>query len=163
MQVIDLIHYNHEVRLLYLGAFAKLPWSQVVEPRGLSFDSMRDVFLHLTYVEDRWISYVIPGKFEAWVDLHLDAFNDMDSLKTYTHQVDQNTERYLAKLSPEELRRGVVVPWSDKPNTQITVENALTHMVIEDMIHYGELSAAMWQMGLEAPYIGFWRYLQHKP
>jgi hypothetical protein len=26
------------------------------------------------------------------------------------------------------------------------------------MIHYGELSAALWQMGLEAPYIGFWRY-----
>ena len=31
-------------------------------------------------------------------------------------------------------------------------------MVIEDMIHYGELSAVLWQMGLEAPYMGFWRY-----
>jgi hypothetical protein len=51
-----------------------------------------------------------------------------------------------------------VVPWGDKPDTKITVEKDLTHMVLEDMIHYGELSAAFWQMGLEAPYMGFWRY-----
>jgi hypothetical protein len=31
-------------------------------------------------------------------------------------------------------------------------------MVLEDMIHYGELSAALWQMGFDAPYMGFWRY-----
>ncbi len=55
MQVTDLIRYNHVVRRLYIDAFAKLPWTQVVEPRGLSFDSMRDVFLHLSLVEDRWV------------------------------------------------------------------------------------------------------------
>jgi uncharacterized damage-inducible protein DinB len=58
----------------------------------------------------------------------------------------------------EELKRQIVIPWGEKPDACINVEKALTHMVLEDMIHYGELSAALWQMGLSAPYLGFWRY-----
>ena len=81
MQVTDLVRYNHVVRGLYFDAMAKLPWAAVVEPKGFSFDSMRDVFLHLTLVEDRWISYIIPGRFEEWVDPDFEDFKDMDALK----------------------------------------------------------------------------------
>jgi len=81
MQVTDLVRYNHVVRGLYLDAMSKLPWAEVVAPKGLSFDSMRNVFLHLTLVEDRWISYIIPGRFKEWGDLDFDSFNDIDSLK----------------------------------------------------------------------------------
>jgi uncharacterized damage-inducible protein DinB len=158
MQVTDLIRYNHMVRGLYCDAMAKLSWLQVVEPRGLSFSSIRDVFLHLTLVEDRWISYTIPGRFSVWIDPDFCSFKDMDSLKNYMQQTKANTEKYLEKLSSEELNRQIVVPWGDKPGVSITIEKALTHMVLEDMIHYGELSAALWQMGLEAPYMGFWRF-----
>jgi uncharacterized damage-inducible protein DinB len=163
MQVTDLIRYNHTVRGLYLDAMAKVPWAQVVEPRGLSFDSMRDVFLHLTLVEDRWVNYIIPDRFKEWVDPDFGAFKDMDSLRKYMQEVEGKTERHVATLSMEELNRQIVVPWGDKPYTRVSVENVLTHMVLEDMIHYGELSAALWQMGLEAPYMGFWRYKHLNP
>jgi uncharacterized damage-inducible protein DinB len=163
MKVTDLVYYNHLVRELYFGAMAKLPWIQVVEPRGLSFDSMRDVFLHLTLVEDRWISYIIPGRFCQWVDPNFDDFKEISALKKYMQQTKAKTEKYLEKLSLEELKRQIVIPWGDKPDTKISVEKALTHMVIEVMIHYGELSAVFWQMGLEAPYMGFWRYKNTQP
>jgi hypothetical protein len=55
-----------------------------------------------------------------------------------------------------------VVHWGGKEEG-IPVEGGLTHMVLEDMIHYGELSAALWQMGVEAPYFGFWRTQIKKP
>jgi hypothetical protein len=29
---------------------------------------------------------------------------------------------------------------------------------MEVMVHYGELSALLWQMGEEAPYRAYWRY-----
>jgi uncharacterized damage-inducible protein DinB len=160
MKIPDLVGYNHVVRGLYLDVMAKMPWAQVVESRGLSFDSMRNVFLHLTHVEDRWVSYTIPGRFKEWVDLDFEAFKDIDSLQKYTQRVKGNTESYLANISVEELNRQIIVPWADKPNTKISIETALTHMVIEDMIHYGELSAALWQMGLQAPYLAFWRYVK---
>jgi uncharacterized damage-inducible protein DinB len=158
MQLTDLIRYNHVVRGLYFNAMAKLPWAQVVEARGLSFDSMRNVLLHLTLVEDRWISYIIPGRFGQWVDIDFDAFDSIDSLKMYMQQVKDKTESYLTKLSAEELNRQIVIPWGDKPDTKISVETGLTHMVMEDMIHYGELSALLWQMNVDAPYLAFWRY-----
>jgi uncharacterized damage-inducible protein DinB len=158
MQVTDLIRYNHIVRGLYLDALAKLPWSEIVANRGLSFECMRNVFLHLTLVEDRWVSYIIPGKFSQWHDIDFDAFKDIVSLEQYVSQVNVNTEAYLVKLTSEELTRQIILPWANKPNMQITIEKGLTHMVLEDMIHYGELSAVLWQMGQEAPYMGFWRY-----
>ena len=157
MQVSDLIRYNHVVRGLYFDALTKLPWPDVVADKSLSFDSMRNVLLHLTVVEDRWISYIIPGRFSKWVDPNFDDFKNIDLLKKYLEQTRINTEKYLEKLD-RELERQIVIPWGDKPGTCITVEKALCHMVMEDMIHYGELSAALWQMGLEAPYLAFWRF-----
>jgi uncharacterized damage-inducible protein DinB len=158
MNIRDLIGYNHAVRRLYLDTFSKLPWSEVVKPRGVSFDSMRDVFLHLTLVEDRWINYVIPDRFNLWVDPVFDSFKDVNSLKNYAFDVEQKTKRYLQNLTPAELDRLMVVPWGEKPYPRLRVEDVLTHMVMEDMVHYGELSALLWQMGQEAPYRAYWRY-----
>ena len=163
MQVTDLVRYNHVVRGLYLDAMAKLPWATVVEPKGLSFDSMRNVFLHLTFVEDRWINYIIPGRLKEWVDQDFNKFDTINSLKMYMEHVKDATESYLRKLSAEELNRQIVVPWGDKPGTLISIETALCQIVMEDMIHYGELSAVLWQMNLEAPYLGFWRYKHMHP
>ena len=160
MQVADLARYNHVVRGLYYDALAKMSWKEVVEPLGLSFDSLRDVFLHLTLVEDRWINYIIRGRFKEWTDLNFDNFKNIEDLKNYVKHVRDGTESYFKTLTADELNRQVIIPWGDKPGTLITVETALTHMVIEDMIHYGELSAALWQKGLEAPYFGFWRFKQ---
>ena len=158
MKLNDLIEYNHVVRGLYLDAMNKITWGQVVEPRGLSFDSMRNVFLHLTHVEDRWINYIIPGRFKEWLDLDFETFKDIESLQKYALQVKSKTEIYIKTLSINELSRQIAGPWADKPSTIISVKTALTHMVMEDMIHYGELSAALWQMGIEAPYLGFWKH-----
>ncbi len=163
MQVTDLMRYNHVVRGLYLDAMAKLPWAAVVDPKGLSFDSMRNVFLHLTFVEDRWINYIIPDRSGQWVDLNFDDFKDIESLKKYVPQTEIKTEKYLEKLSNEELNRQVVIPWGNKPDTRISIETAFCQIVMEDMIHYGELSALLWQMNIEAPYLGFWRYKHIHP
>lgn len=159
MDIMHLIGYNHAVRRLYFDALVKLPWQQMIEPRGLSYDSLRNVFLHITVVEDRWVSYIIPDRFDKWVDPEFDAFNSIESMKTYMEKVEANTKNLLSAAQASGLSRKINVPWGGKPYKQLSVEEILTHMVMEDMVHYGELSASLWQMGLEAPYLGFWRYL----
>ncbi len=163
MQVDDLVRYNHVVRESYLEVLSKLSWEEVTSFRGLSWDSMRNVFVHLTLVEDRWISYIIPDRFNNWVDPDFNTFTNLDSLRKYMHQVHSNTDKFLANLYPEEINREIVVPWGEKPFVKLKVEAILTHMVMEDMVHYGELSAVLWQMGLEAPYKAFWRYKHQNP
>jgi uncharacterized damage-inducible protein DinB len=158
MNIIELVRYNHAVRELYFNALAKLPWTEVIKSRGLSFDSARNVFLHLTLVEDRWINYILPNRFTEWKDPNFETYQNMTMLKDYMLHVRGTTEEFLAKVKSKNWNRKVVIPWGVKPNTQITLETALAHMVIEDMVHYGELSAVLWQMNLEAPYLGFWRY-----
>ncbi|MCW3999329.1 MAG: DinB family protein [Candidatus Bathyarchaeota archaeon] len=158
MQVADLIRYNHIVRKSYLDAFAKLPWSEVAVNRGLSWDSMRDVFVHLTLVEDRWVNYIIPGRFEEWADPDFSSFTCLEDLRVYMKRVHAATDTYLLKLSAEDLERKIEVPWGEPPYTKLPVEAVLTHMVLEDMVHYGELSAALWGMGQQAPYRAYWRF-----
>jgi uncharacterized damage-inducible protein DinB len=158
MDVKALIHYNHIVRDLYFESLSKLSWAEVTENRGLSFDSLRNVLLHLTLVEDRWISYIIPDRFSEWQNPDFNIYSNAEALKQYIEQVKTNTNAYLEKLTPHELARQITLPWANTPNITISIEKGLTHMVLEDMIHYGELSAALWQMGFEAPYMGFWRY-----
>jgi uncharacterized damage-inducible protein DinB len=159
MVIADVVRYNHAVRDLYLEALGRLPWSQVIESRGLSFDSARNVFLHLTIVEDRWVNYILPNRYGDWKDLDFDGFADIGSLKRFANATKRSTEAFLDSLKPEDFSRKVTLPWTNyNPGSQVTVETALIHMVMEDMIHYGELSAMFWQMNLEAPYMAYCRY-----
>ena len=158
MDVEDLVRYNLVVRGLYFEALEKLPWAEVVKPRSASFDSMRNVFLHLTLVEDRWINFTLQNRFSEWEDPYFETYQTIDSLKNCLLHVKNSTENFLENLKPEDLQRMVTIPWGNKPETRITIETALCHMVIEDMVHYGELSALLWQLDMEPPYFAYWRY-----
>jgi uncharacterized damage-inducible protein DinB len=158
MDAKDLVLYNHRVRKLFFEALAKLPWSEVVKLRGASFDSMRNIFLHLTIVEDRWINYVLPGRFKEWVDPAFDDFGNLASLGEYMVRVEKSTQDYLNRATPEKLAKEVTIPWGDTPDTMISIETALCHMVTEDLLHLGELSDILWRMEAEAPYLAFWRF-----
>jgi uncharacterized damage-inducible protein DinB len=158
MDIKNLIRYNLAVRASYLEALAKLPWSEVTTDRKLSWDSIRNVFVHLTLVEDRWINYAIPGRIKDWVDPDFNAFTSVGEVEKYMRQVHAATEVYLAAYTEAENSRLIIVPWGEKPYSHLPVEAVLTHMVMECMVHYGELSAAMWQLGVEPPYKAYWRY-----
>ena len=162
MDIVDFVQYNHAVRELYFEALAKLPWEEAVKPRGASFDSLRNVFLHLTLVEDRWINYAIPGRLKEWSDQNFDDYTTFDALKSYMLYTKDRTEEYVQKLTCEEMNRNIVLPWGNTNDTCVSVETVLTHMVTENLIHYGELSAMLWQMDKEAPYLAFWRYMYNK-
>jgi uncharacterized damage-inducible protein DinB len=158
MDAVELIRYNHAARRTYLEALSKLSWNEVEKSRGASFDSMKNIFLHLTFVELRMIHYVIPGKANEYVERSFDEFRDIGSLRRLSEDVEKKTEAYLKKLTPEELRREVGLPWRKTPPTKISVENILAQVAVEDIYHYGELIALIWQADAEAPYLSWMQY-----
>jgi uncharacterized damage-inducible protein DinB len=156
MDVSELVRYNDKVRSLYYEVLSKLDWEEVDKSRSLSFDSMRDVFLHLTVVEDRWINYTLKGQYSKWNDPVFDYFKDFECLKAYMNRIHEDTNKFLKTLEPAGYLNIVANPWIE--GTSISIETVLTHMVLECMIHFGELSAVLWQIGQEAPYLAFLRY-----
>lgn len=128
--------------------------------RGGSFDSLRDILLHTVDAEDRLINYVILGRTENWSSRNSDQFRDMDSISKRVKEVESKTKAYVAKLNPSELERKVEMPRRGMPSISVRVEDVLVHAALENIHHFGELIALLWQIDVEPPHMGWIDYLQ---
>jgi uncharacterized damage-inducible protein DinB len=156
----NLLEYSQTVRNRYLDILSTLPWAEVVKSRGGSFDSMRNIFLHTLDAEDRMINYVIPGRLKAWVSRNHDEFKDVDSIRKRAKDVESRTKNFVGKMSPADLERKVEVSRMGMPPVQVRVEDILIHVALENVHHFGELIALLWQIDVEPPHMGWIAYLQ---
>ena len=158
----NLVKYSQSVRNRYLEQFAALPWEQVAENRGASFDSLRNIMLHTIDAEDKLVNYVITGRTKEWVPRNPEEFLSMDSIRKSAEEIEAKTRDYLARLTPAELERKVEF---SRPSTQpmlVRVEDILIHTALENIHHFGELIALLWQMDVEPPHMGWLGYIQTK-
>jgi len=155
-----LFEYSQALRNRYSEQLAKLPWKEVVKGRGGSFDSLRNIFLHTVDAEDRLVNYVILGRTEDWVSQSPDEFRDMDSISKRAKEVESKTKAYVAKLNSPELERKVEMPRRGMPSISVRVEDVLVHVALENIHHFGELIALLWQIDVEPPHMGWIGYLQ---
>jgi len=156
----NLLEYSQSLRNRYLEQLAKLPWEEVVKSRGASFDSLRNIFLHTVDAEDRLVNYVIAGHTKDWVSRSPEEFHDMDSLGKRAGEVESKTEAYLAKITSAELERKVEFSRPGTPPMLVRVEDILIHAALENIHHFGELIALLWQMNVEPPHMGWIGYVQ---
>jgi uncharacterized damage-inducible protein DinB len=155
-----LFEYSQVLRNRYLEQIARLPWEDVVRSRGASFDSLRNIFLHTVDAEDRLINYVIPGRTEDWVSRSPDEFRNIDAVRMHALEVESKAKACVADMKPEELERKVEITRPGTPSTLVRVEDVLVHAALENIHHFGELIALLWQMDLEPPHMGWIGYLQ---
>jgi uncharacterized damage-inducible protein DinB len=155
-----LMEYSHALRNRYLEQFATLPWEGVVKSRGASYDSLRNILLHTLGAEDRMVNYVIPGRLKDWVSRSPDDFQDMASIRKRVREVESKTSVYVAKMTPAELERKVQYSRPGMPPLTVRVEDILVHVVLENVHHFGELIALLWQIDVEPPHMGWIAYLQ---
>jgi uncharacterized damage-inducible protein DinB len=158
MKIIKMMEYSQFLRHSYLDTFSKLPWNEFVKGRGASFDSLRDILLHSIEVLDRYVNYIIQGNAE----LPRIKFNDFDSIekvKTYLDRVESDVNRYLRKVTPEELLRKATRKFIDGITVQMTVEDMLVDIFQEETHHRGEFIAILWQMNIEPPHLGWGKYI----
>jgi uncharacterized damage-inducible protein DinB len=155
-----LLEYSHALRNRYLEQLATLPWGEVVRGRGASFDSLRNILLHTLDAEDRMVNYVIPGRVKDWVSRSPDDFQDTASIRRRVKEVESKTNVYVAQITPAELERKVEYLRPGMPPLTVRVEDILIHVVLENIHHFGELIALLWQIDVEPPHMGWITYLQ---
>lgn len=155
-----LFEYSQAIRNRYLELMTSLQWADVVKSRGASFDSMRDILLHTIDAEDRLVNYVIPGRTKDWVSRSPNEFQNMDSVRKRSRDVESKAKAYMKGMQNEELDRKVELPRTGMPSISVRVEDVLVHAVLENVHHFGELIALLWQMDVEPPHMGWIPYMQ---
>jgi len=166
MDVKDLIEYNWYCRRMFLDSFVKLPWEAVVEDRGASFGSIRNIFLHGLEAEEGFFMHLASGKIGEWPSHDYDKeFQDIEAMRKYMEDVEAKGKVYLKKLGPKGMDKLFPVSWFKR---SFRVEDVLMGVVGECIYHNGEIMSLMWQIDAEPPYkdyLGFLldtRKLEHK-
>jgi uncharacterized damage-inducible protein DinB len=155
-----LFEYSQAVRSRYLEQMSALPWAEVVKSRGASFDSLKNVFLHTVDAEDKLVNYVIAGRAKEWVPRNQDDFVDLDSVRNRTREVESKAKAYVASLKPEDLDRKVELLGAGGQSFMVRVEDVLVATALENIHHFGELIALMWQMDVDPSHMGWLSYLR---
>lgn len=156
VDVKELLAYNERLRHEYFETFAKLPWKELAKNREASFQSMKNILVHVLGAIDYWLDILQEQNLHARKDY--DDYKSLDQVKTYMEQVEKRMHTYLRSLSPQKLQKTYTLK-DDRGKTQaVTAEDILIHVFEEEVHHRGELNALLWQMGIDPPLMG-WKYL----
>jgi len=157
MDIKDLIEYNWYCRRMFLDSFQKLPWEAIIEDRGASFGSIRNIFLHGLEAEEGFFRHLASGKIGEWPSHDYDReFRDIDAMRKYMEDVEDKGRAYLKKVGTKGLDKLFPVSWFKE---SFRVEDVLMGVVGECIYHNGEIMSLMWQIDAEPPYKDYLGYL----
>lgn len=157
----DLFDYVKEERARIVEALEKLSDEEFTRSRGLSFDTIKDVFVHTVMNEDTWLHYRASGLGNR-TPRRVEEFKDLGDIKEYIAEVDEKTLQLLSRLTDQDLHKDVKRLSRDGKETAYKLEQVLYQLPIESIHHFGEIFGEFWKMGLEAPYYSYLAYSRDK-
>ena len=160
IDVIKLHGYAQFLRHQYLDIFRTLSWEDFVKDRGASFNSLRNIYLHAIECVD-FITNLIQS--DTPLNIHhtpipFEEYNTIETIRNYLDQVESRFNSLLIQLTPRELERKVARMHGNESSSISTVENHLIHLFQEEIHHFGEFIALLWQMNVKPPHIGWVNY-----
>jgi uncharacterized damage-inducible protein DinB len=158
MNTLKLLEYSQFLRHKYLETISGLSWAEVIKDRNASFPSLRDIYLHIVFVVDVYINYILQGKSD-YPGVKYNEYDSIEKVTKYLAEVESKADAYLSKLTPEELKRNVERKMKDGATILVPVEDLLLDFFQEETHHRGELLALLWQMDVAPPHMGFAQYL----
>jgi uncharacterized damage-inducible protein DinB len=156
-----MFEYFKKARARLIDAFEKMPNQEFTKSRGLSFDSIKDVFVHTVMVEDNWLHYRYAG-LGAGTSRKFEDFMNIEDVKKYMAEVDDKTAKLFSKTTSQDLRKTFKRTQLDGKEEVLELEQVLYHIPFEVIYHYGEIFAEFWKMNIDAPYYSFLAYLREK-
>jgi len=137
---------------------AEIPWETVTESSGASFDSIRDIFVHSLQAEHFWIRRLSGRSTEGVYGAPFTKYAEINSIKEYADTVEAETNKYLEKLTNQELQSVFEYKGRDGNINRNFTEDVLMHVVEEEIHHRGEILCIYWQHDIQPPYISYTTY-----
>jgi len=144
--------YSHAatVRRKFAKKLATLPTQTVTKDNEASFHSMKNIMIHMIYVEDWLLSSAILGRGRNYREKNFESFQDMSAVLSYLDKVEVVTRAYLKNVSEHELRRKVKLQFSPQGAAyDMSVEECLYQSITEQLYHLGELIALLQSCNLQ--------------
>ncbi|UCD73298.1 MAG: DinB family protein [Candidatus Bathyarchaeota archaeon] len=157
----DLFDYVKKERTKVIEALERLSNEEFTRSRGLSFDSIKDVFVHTVMNEDNWLHYRAAGLGNR-TERRLEEFNDLEDVKEYITEVDEKTSKLFSRMTDQDLQRDVIRQRRDGGKESYKLEYVLYQLPIETIHHFGEIFGEFWKMDLRAPYYSYLAYSRDK-
>ena len=134
---------------------------------GERFHAIKDLVLHVPAVEDSWLHEDILRDRVVWEGMpELEGARDgpyyaqtsLSTLLSYWRAVEESTLAYLARLTPEELDRQVIVNGKGGEE-RFTTSGLLWHVLQHEVRHTAQIALLARQMGFAPPFLDLIRYL----
>jgi len=148
----ELYCYSSVVRRKFVRKLVRFPERTLLKNREASFHSIRNILVHMIYVEDWLVNSAILGKKGGYREPNFDSF-DIPKVISYLDQVESNTKNFLKAAKEKELRRKIKLRFSPRQKRpyNLTVEECLVQSFTEQLYHIGELITLMWQENIKPP------------
>jgi uncharacterized damage-inducible protein DinB len=148
--------WNSKSRSDYMQTILGLPREDRRLDRGASWGSIQDIFLHVLEDYIWWFENVPQGRGEDQFVALVGRDVSENELRSLVERVADIVRAFIATLtSDEDLGRPYVVhgtSGSGKTYTMTTCPaDIVWHMVEEQLQHFGELNALLWQLDIDPP------------
>jgi uncharacterized damage-inducible protein DinB len=152
-----LLAYSEYMRERYCMAILEMKPSEFVAPLelGWMFGSIRDLFVHMVETEEEWVRRV-QGQ-ESAASGAPAAFPDAASVVTRWEEVRTRTRQALGSASDADLDRLVETPFAGHP--KLSVRQIFMHLLIHEVHHRGQITAAMRMRGVAPPPSDLYDYI----
>jgi uncharacterized damage-inducible protein DinB len=149
----ELYSYSSAVRRKFVRRLAGLPKALSLKNREASFHSIRNILVHMIYVEDWLVNSAILGRRGEYRELDFESFDTMKKVINYLDTIESKTTIFLKNAKEKDLRRPMKLRFSpsQKRAYNLTVEECLLQSITEQLYHTGELIALMWQENIKPP------------
>lgn len=160
--------YHSWSRGKYLDLFERLPWEVLTRKRGATFESIRDVHLHVMAVYASWlVSFFGQKRLQPLVsqlgEPRWDRIRSVRQMREIDRRVDTAIQGAARRLRTTDLDRKRWIPQAAR-KYPVTAREVLWHLIEEDFLHHGEILCMLWQDDIEPPYTGVWWFeFAHNP
>lgn|GEM_PF-1107792 len=156
----DLFDYFKKEREGLVHIFETMSEEEFTKNRGLSFDSIKNVFVHTVIVEDNWLHYRTAGLGDC--PKRVEDYRNLQEIMEYITEVDTKTTKLFNRITSNDFKKEVKRVKSDGQEIMYPLGDVLYHIPIEIIHHYGEIFAEFWRINNNAPYYSYLEYSTEK-